>query len=83
MSALASSFGVYNSSQTTSTLPYTYNFCNAPHVNSAHYELNTAFTSTGGGQLIHLPVIMLEVPAFPFLFFIVISPLFAYLASKR
>ena len=30
--------GVYNSSQTPANLPWnTYNYCNAPHVNAAHY----------------------------------------------
>ncbi|KAF8498089.1 phosphoglycerate mutase-like protein [Russula emetica] len=59
MSALASASGVYNSSQTPSTLPWnTYNFCNAPHVNAAHYELPPNATSTGGSQLIHVSVIM-------------------------
>jgi hypothetical protein len=84
MSALASASGVYNSSQTPSTLPWnTYNFCNAPHVNAAHYELprNATFTSAGGIQLIHVSVIMRhhKVRSFPlFLFHHVV-----YLASKR
>ena len=30
--------GIYNSSHTPSSLPWnTYNYCNAPHVNVAHY----------------------------------------------
>ena len=84
MSALASASGVYNSSQTPSTLPWnTYNFCNAPHVNAAHYELppNATFISNGGSQLIHVSVIMRhhKVRAFlPVLFNQIV-----YLASKR
>ena len=35
---LASADGVYDSSTTPSSLPWnTYNYCNAPHVNAAHY----------------------------------------------
>lgn len=84
MSALASASGVYNSSQTPSTLPWnTYNFCNAPHVNAAHYELpsNATFTSTGGSQLIHVSVIMRHHKVRAFLFFV--EHHFVYLASKR
>jgi hypothetical protein len=59
---LASANGVYNSSQTPSTLPWnTYNFCNAPHVNAAHYEYPpnaTNSTSTGGSVLVHVSAIM-------------------------
>lgn len=84
MSALASASGVYNSSQTPSTLPWnTYNFCNAPHLNAAHYELppNVTFASTGGSQLIHVSVIMRhhKVRAF----FFVLFHHFVYLVSKR
>ncbi|KAH9993436.1 phosphoglycerate mutase-like protein [Russula vinacea] len=58
-SPLASAYGVYNSSQTPSTLPWdTYNFCNAPHVNAAHYEFPPNATSTGGSMLVHVSVIM-------------------------
>ena len=36
---LASANGVYNTSFTPSSLPWnTYNYCNAPHVNAAHYN---------------------------------------------
>ena len=35
---LLNSTGIYNSSVTPSDLPWnTYNYCNAPHVNSQHY----------------------------------------------
>jgi hypothetical protein len=81
---LASASGVYNSSQTPSTLPWnTYNFCNAPHVNAAHYELppNTTFTSNGGSQLIHVSVIIRHHKVRAFLFFL--FNYFVYLASKR
>jgi hypothetical protein len=84
MGALASAFGVYNSSQTPSTLPWnTYNFCNAPHVNAAHYELppNATFTSTGGSRLIHVSVIMRHHKVRAFLFFLFRH--FVYLASKH
>jgi hypothetical protein len=84
MGALASASGVYNSSQTPSTLPWnTYNFCNAPHVNAAHYELppNATFTPTGGNQLIHVSVIMRHHKVRAFLFFLFHH--FVDLASKR
>jgi len=84
MSALASASGVYNSSQTPSTLPWnTYNFCNAPHVNAAHYELppNATFISTGGSRLIHVSVIMRHHKVRPFLFLLFHH--FVYMASKR
>lgn len=56
-SSLASAYGVYNSSQTPSTLPWnTYNFCNAPHVNPAHYEYPP--NAMEGSQLVHVSVIM-------------------------
>ncbi|KAI9463914.1 phosphoglycerate mutase-like protein [Russula earlei] len=55
---LASASGVYDSSHTPLTLPWnTYNFCNAPHVNTAHYELPSSITSNGG-HLVHVSVIM-------------------------
>jgi hypothetical protein len=57
-SALAFASGVYDSSETPPTLPWnTYNFCNAPHVNAAHYELPPNATATGG-QLVHVSVVM-------------------------
>ena len=58
---LASASGVYNSSDTQSTLPWnTYNFCNAPHVNAAHYELppQANAAGAGGAQLLHVSVVM-------------------------
>lgn len=68
-SPLASAHGVYTSSQTPPTLAWnTYNFCNAPHVNVAHYEFPpNATESTGGSQLVHVSVIMRhhKVRAFP------------------
>jgi hypothetical protein len=82
MSALASASGVYNSSQTPSMLPWnTYNFCNAPHVNAAHYELPPNVTFTGGSQLIHVSVIMRHHKVGAFLFFSFHN--FVHLASKR
>ena len=55
---LASPSGVYNSSQTPPTLPWnTYNFCNAPHVNAAHYDLPLQAVSAGA-QLVHVSVVM-------------------------
>ena len=37
--AQSSTIGVYNSSKTPTDLPWnTYNYCNAPHVNAAHYS---------------------------------------------
>lgn len=37
---ICSSTGVYNTSFTPANLPWnTYNYCNAPHVNAAHYEV--------------------------------------------
>lgn len=57
-SALASPSGIYNSSQTPSTLPWnTYNFCNAPHVNAAHYELPPNLNTSLGAQLVHVSVV--------------------------
>jgi hypothetical protein len=57
-SALVSESGVYDSSQTLPTLPWnTYNFCNAPHVNAAHYELPD-IASMGGAKLVHVSVVM-------------------------
>ncbi|KAH9927379.1 phosphoglycerate mutase-like protein [Amylocystis lapponica] len=38
--SLSSPKGVYNSSVTPASLPWnTYNYCNAPHVNAAHYSV--------------------------------------------
>jgi 2-phosphoxylose phosphatase len=56
---LSSASGVYDSSQTPPTLPWnTYNFCNAPHVNAAHYDLPPQALSSDGAQLIHVSVVM-------------------------
>lgn len=56
-SALASESGVYDSSETPPTLPWnTYNYCNAPHVNAAHYGLPD-IASMGGGKLVHVSVV--------------------------
>jgi hypothetical protein len=79
-SPLASAYGVYNSSQTPSTLPWdTYNFCNAPHVNAVHYDLPPNVTSAGGSMLVHVSVIMRhhKVRDFPSFF-----PSFIYLGRK-
>ena len=58
---LASASGIYNSSQTPPTLPWnTYNFCNAPHVNAAHYELppQAVAADPGSARLLHVSVVM-------------------------
>jgi len=56
-SALASESGVYDSSETPPTLPWNiYNYCNAPHVNAAHYDLPD-IASMGGGKLVHVSVV--------------------------
>ena len=53
--SLASVNGVYDSSTTPSNLPWnTYNYCNAPHVNAAHY---TAPNVTGA-KLVYLNAII-------------------------
>jgi len=53
---LASASGVYDSSETPLTLPWnTYNYCNAPHVNAAHYEPPPNRT---GANLVHVSVVM-------------------------
>ena len=58
-SPLASESGVYDSSETPVTLPWnTYNYCNAPHVNAAHYELPPHIASMRGGKLVHVSVVM-------------------------
>jgi hypothetical protein len=58
-SPLVSESGVYDSSETPLTLPWnTYNYCNAPHVNAAHYELPPNITPMGGGKLVHVSVVM-------------------------
>jgi hypothetical protein len=50
--------GVYNSSTTPSGLPWnTYNYCNAPHVQAAHYVLPSN-ASAVHAQLEHLTVVM-------------------------
>ncbi|KAI0791129.1 phosphoglycerate mutase-like protein [Abortiporus biennis] len=52
---LASAAGVYNTSSTPSNLPWnTYNYCNAPHVNSKHYTS----PSVEGAKLVYLNVVM-------------------------
>lgn len=54
---IASTSGIYNSSETPPTLPWnTYNFCNAPHVNAAHYELPPQASTAA--QLLHVSVVM-------------------------
>ncbi|KAH9017569.1 phosphoglycerate mutase-like protein, partial [Lactarius pseudohatsudake] len=58
---LASASGIYNSSETPPAFPWnTYNFCNAPHVNAAHYELPPQAVAAGPGaaQLLHVSVVM-------------------------
>ena len=58
-SVLASEAGVYDSSETPPTLPWnTYNYCNAPHVNAAHYELPPHIAAMGGAKLVHVSVVM-------------------------
>lgn len=48
--------GVYNTSKTPESLPWnTYNYCNAPHVNIAHYYEPT---KDDGAELIYMNVIM-------------------------
>jgi len=55
-SLLASASGIYDSSETPLTFPWnTYNYCNAPHVNAAHYELPPNCT---GANLVHVSVVM-------------------------
>ncbi|KAH8988416.1 phosphoglycerate mutase-like protein [Lactarius akahatsu] len=56
-----SASGIYNSSETPPAFPWnTYNFCNAPHVNAAHYELPPQAVAAGPGaaQLLHVSVVM-------------------------
>ncbi|THG96106.1 hypothetical protein EW145_g7840 [Phellinidium pouzarii] len=48
--------GVYNSSVTPSDLPWnTYNYCNAPHVNAAHY---TKPANVSGSVLVYMNVMI-------------------------
>ncbi|KII94408.1 hypothetical protein PLICRDRAFT_101602 [Plicaturopsis crispa FD-325 SS-3] len=48
--------GVYNSSTTPASLPWnTYNYCNAPHVNAAHYAKPT---NVEGAELVYMNVMM-------------------------
>ena len=48
--------GVYNSSKTPSALPWnTYNYCNAPHVNAAHYAKPT---NVSGSKLVYMNVMV-------------------------
>lgn len=52
---LASADGVYNTSFTPSSLPWnTYNYCNAPHVNTAHYTLPNA----SDAKLVYMNVVI-------------------------
>jgi hypothetical protein len=47
--------GVYDSSITPSDLPWnTYNYCNAPHVNSAHYMM----PSESGAEMVYMNVMI-------------------------
>ncbi|KAI0290128.1 hypothetical protein BC826DRAFT_1106613 [Russula brevipes] len=55
---LEEGFGIAGLGRPAGTLRRnTYNFCNAPHVNAAHYELPPNITATGG-QLVHVSVVM-------------------------
>ena len=48
--------GVYNSSITPAGLPWNiYNYCNAPHVNKAHY---TKPTNVSGSKLVYMNVMI-------------------------
>ena len=52
---LASADGVYNTSFTPSSLPWnTYNYCNAPHVNVAHYTMPNA----SDAKLVYMNVVI-------------------------
>lgn len=54
--AANASTGVYNSSVTPSSLPWnTYNYCNAPHVNSKHYSKPT---NVDGSELVYMNVMI-------------------------
>ncbi|KAF8588877.1 phosphoglycerate mutase-like protein [Ramaria rubella] len=54
--SLDSAHGVYSGSQTPSSLPWnTYNYCNAPHVNTAHYSVPT---NTSKAQLVYMNVMV-------------------------
>ena len=53
---ISTPLGVYNSSKTPSKFPWnTYNYCNAPHVNAAHYE---APGSTPNATLVYLNAVI-------------------------
>ncbi|KAI0040100.1 phosphoglycerate mutase-like protein [Auriscalpium vulgare] len=53
----ATTTGVYNSSKTPVGLPWnTYNYCNAPHVNAAHYTRPAG--ADAGAELVYLNVVM-------------------------
>ena len=55
-SNLTHAVGIYNSSTTPSSLPCNiYNYCNAPHVNAAHYLKPT---NVSGAKLVYLNVMM-------------------------
>ncbi|EKM52252.1 uncharacterized protein PHACADRAFT_176271 [Phanerochaete carnosa HHB-10118-sp] len=52
---LGSVTGVYNTSQTPADLPWdTYNYCNAPHVNAAHYTM----PNVSGAKLVYLNAVI-------------------------
>lgn len=54
--ASSSPLGISNSSTTPAHLPWnTYNYCNAPHVNAAHYDVPPEFP---GAQLVYLNLLM-------------------------
>ena len=49
------STGIYNTSHTPGYLPWnTYNYCNAPHVNAAHYVT----PSVSGAKLVYMNMVM-------------------------
>ncbi|KAL0960733.1 hypothetical protein HGRIS_005757 [Hohenbuehelia grisea] len=55
VASLSSAAGVYDSSTTPANLPWnTYNYCNAPHVNSAHYSS----PPVKDAKLVYLNVVM-------------------------
>ena len=52
---IASAAGVYDSSTTPAGLPWnTYNYCNAPHVNVAHYTMPNA----SDAKLVYMNVVI-------------------------
>ncbi|KAF8484365.1 phosphoglycerate mutase-like protein [Gautieria morchelliformis] len=55
-SSIDSANGVYSGSQTPSTFPWnTYNYCNAPHVNAAHYSVPP---NSSGAELVYMNVMV-------------------------